>query len=374
MRLLYIAPISDDKQTSSGYTNASDGMLDVFTRMKSENLITEITTINNPYSFDIPEETFDICLVNLNIGLLLKKEETIAKYFELKNKCDKIYLSVVWEATPYPITWDELLRSNLFDGYLCPSKFCSTLLETINKPKFYYPHFIDKDIFKPITLEDKKDENVFTVLMLGQLTERKGFKEGIMSFCQELGDKEDCRLIIKSNRMSKYEEGVVSLIQRYSIMNNLDTAQIYSIENKNITQEELVSLYQSSSVVLLPSKGEGFGLNLPETISCGISCIYTKYSAWKDVRYNSFTTYPLTPISVSVENMLHYGYETNMMWGQPLIKDIKSALRNTYNKWKNSKELYYSDSIRSSIGVDTMFGYEAIKKCIMNIFNETEEF
>jgi glycosyltransferase involved in cell wall biosynthesis len=373
LKLLYIAPLSTDKQTSSGYTNASDGMLKVYNRMKNEGVFSVVDTISNPYSFDIPKDSYDICLVNLNIGLLLKKEETLALYYNLKTKCKKMYLSIVWEATPYPEFWNKLFKEyNIFDGYLFPSKFCKNLLYDIKKPKYYYPHFIDSTIFFPCDREIKENENIFTVLMTGQLTERKGFREGIIAFSQELGDIKDCRLIIKSNRMSKYEESIESQIERYSLMNGLTEAQIFTITDTNLTQQEMIDLYHSSSVVLLPSKGEGFGLNLPEAMSCGIPCIYAKNSAWEDAKYASWSNYPLSYIPKGVESMIHYGYSVNMVWSDVSILDIKYALKYFYNKWVNHRENYYAYIEEDNLKISNLYGYDVIKQCILDIIEEKE--
>lgn len=373
MKLLYIAPISEGESHSSGYASASDGMLSVFRKMTHDGLIESFHSISNiREDFTIPIERYDICIVNTNISLLYNNHSLLRKYREIKRLCKKMYFSFVWEAMPYPKEFSTFFKSDLVDGILCPSRFCAYILDDIDKPKFYYPHYIDTTIFKKIDIELKLKEKEFTVLSLGQNTNRKGFIEGITAFVQELGNKEDCRMIIKSNTIHQQEESITNKISRISLANGLSKAKIYCIDNKNLDADEIIKLYHSASVVLLPSKGEGFGLNLPEAMSCGLPCIYTNWSAWTEKFYNTNSNSPIHFICDSVRNMHDYGFSPDSMWAQPLVYSIKQKLREKYNQWKNNKLSYYTNSLKDNRKIiKDNFEYEAIKNTIIDIFKNT---
>ncbi len=373
MKVLYIAPLSEDKEHSSGYASASDGILYVLQRMVHEGYIESLNIVNNLYNFNIPKECYDICIVNQNIKLIVSNYNLYLKYYEIKKKCKKIYFSFVWESIPYPKKFDTFLNSDLPDGFLCPSEFVEGLLKNIDKPKFLYPHYIDTEKFKCIDIEQKKKEDIFTVLILGQNTSRKGHKEAIISFCQELGNEEDCRLIIKTNRLSETEISIEDQLNLYCTSNGDIRAKIYDISDTNLCFEDMLKLYHSSSIVLLPSKGEGFGLNLYEAMSCGLPCIYTPYHAWDDMKLYTDSNYIIDCVLDSVTNMNQYGYDLNSLWFQPKIYSIKNKLRESYESWKKDRISYFTNSIDNNRELIVRnYEYSKIKEYIINILNITE--
>lgn len=369
MKVLYIAPLSENQNHSSGYVSASDGILYVLRKMLHEGYIQELESINNVRDWKIPEDNYDVCIVNHNIELIVKNKGLFQKYYKVKEKCKKIYFSFVWEATPYPEQFNKFFYSDLSDGILCPSRFVKDLLKDIDKPKFIYPHYIDTEKFSLININDKKKEDIFTVLILGQNTDRKGHRESIISFCQELGGEQDCRLFIKTNQLSKHEISITEQLNLYCTTNGLSKAKIYDISNTNLPFDDIIKLYHSASVVLLPSKGEGFGLNLFEAMSCGLPCIYTPYHSWEDEKLNTESNYIIDCVLDSVTDMCQYGYSNYSLWFKPKIYSIKNQLRKAYEDWRKDKENYYTQSITNRNIIKNNFEYEQIREYLITILN-----
>lgn len=369
MKVLYVAPLSENQNHSSGYASASDGILYVLRKMLHEGYIQELESISNVRDWQIPTDKYDICIVNQNISLLINNQNLFNKYCKVKERCNKIYFSFVWEADPYPKEFDKFFNSGLPDGILCPSEFVKNLLNKVNTPKFLYPHFIDSQKFPCIDIDRKLKDDIFTVLILGQNTSRKSHKESIISFCQELGGEQDCRLFIKTNQLSKYEISIDEQLNLYCTPNGLSKAKIYDISNTNLPFNDMIRLYHSASVVLLPSKGEGFGLNLFEAMSCGLPCIYTPYHSWGDTLLNTDANYIIDCVLDSVTDMYQYGYEADSLWFKPKIYSIKNQLRKAYEDWKEDKQKYYNQSINNRDVIKNNFEYEQIREYLITILN-----
>ena len=54
------------------------------------------------------------------------------------------------------------------------------------------------------------------------------------------------------------------------------------LDPRNVSTSELNEIYKSAHCFLFPSRGEGYGLTLAESLSTGLPSIYTNYSAMKD--------------------------------------------------------------------------------------------
>lgn len=375
INFLYLAPLSGEN-TFHGYTKTSDDMLKIFSQLSVEGIM-NVEYGNNPYIPVITKKYYDLCIVNANPSMLVNAN-TLQQYSELKKYCKKIYLSIVWEAEPYPPFWNKIFESNLFDGYLCPSLFVRNLLKKFVKaPLFFYPHYINTSIYNQLNLEEKENEEFFTVFTCGQLTERKSFEESILAFCLALGDRSNCRMIVKSNRLTGEEEDIDNTIRRIAKLNGVTEGAIYSIKDETLSVENIVKLYHASSFFLLPSKGEGFGLNIYEALSCGLNCGYSDWSSFNQLSKNktlSKYTYPIMGKIDTAKNMHQFGYDKNNKWFYPSIESICNVLTYAYNEWKTDKKKYYEEGSKNRKYIENNFSAEAIKKSIINILEGKEVF
>jgi glycosyltransferase involved in cell wall biosynthesis len=69
------------------------------------------------------------------------------------------------------------------------------------------------------------------------------------------------------------------------------------IDYRNISQEELIGLYNSSHAFILPSTGEGWGLTLCEAMATGLPCIWTHWGGPRDYA-DETVGYPLKQLSL----------------------------------------------------------------------------
>jgi glycosyltransferase involved in cell wall biosynthesis len=64
------------------------------------------------------------------------------------------------------------------------------------------------------------------------------------------------------------------------------------IDERKLSLDELIRIYEKSHAFLLPSMGEGWGLTLCEAQATGLPCIYTPWSGPNDFMVKDYS-YPL---------------------------------------------------------------------------------
>lgn len=283
MNLLYISPYDENTQAANGgYGVVAKSFKRAFTTIAA----ISVDYINvNSLSINIPtilNKKYDVCIVlthptSFNNSIFKSNIERIFK------NCDRTYLTLFWETTPLPKAWSWLWTSNLFTGFIACSQFMyneiQEQLKHSNKENhlIYVPSFIEDYKDYHVSIKDKINEDKFTVLYIGQYTKRKGMEDAIIAFTQALSKNEDCRLILKYHELSKLEVPSNIMIESTIRMNCTDIkAQIYQLVD-NLKEDQIYSLYQDSSVLFFPSRGEGYGLPLIEAGIIGIPCIYTDW-------------------------------------------------------------------------------------------------
>ncbi|HQJ75572.1 MAG TPA: FkbM family methyltransferase [Bacteroidota bacterium] len=380
MNILFMAPIGHatirDKINAihGGYGNASFNTLKVLYKMKEEKLIQQLSVIDLSSTL-ISQEVVDSLLPEYDVCICVTSplELSINKSFlsfikSFAERAKKRYIQIVWETEGFPSCFDILFEDNFFDGYLAPSHWgCRQLMKKTEKPVFYYPHFVDSYNFNLVDINKKENEEKFIVLFVGQYTARKGVKEAFISFVRSFSNNSDCELILKISRMSNHE------IDPNLEFNSLLASNTKSLKCKikmideSISNEDLGRLYEVSSVLLFPTRGEGFGLPIAEAMLQGLPVIYSDWSACSEVGKSPYT-YPVQYSIDEAHSMFQYGYEKGLKYAVPSIHDISKKLELLYDEWKFDKKKYYEKYKQNREIIKERYGYEAIKQTILNIF------
>lgn len=125
-------------------------------------------------------------------------------------------------------------------------------------------NWIDTDLFTPA--ENKKDNEKFKLLYVGNLSKRKG-SELLPEIMKNLGG--NFELYFTGDKVDFYAERI--LPENMIVLGHI-TNQI-----------ELIKLYQRSHVLLFPTRLEGFSLVVIEASSCGLPVITTNSSSLPEI-------------------------------------------------------------------------------------------
>ncbi|MDY9922724.1 glycosyltransferase family 4 protein [Methanobacterium sp.] len=140
------------------------------------------------------------------------------------------------------------------------------------------PFGVDTDFFRP--LDVYKDENIFQILSVGYLIERKGFEYLIRAMPDVLKEHKNARLKIVGS--GPLESKLKELIYELDLGDEVEIV-------KNVSDEELLMIYNSSDLFVLPSivdsqgNTEGLGVVLLEAMACGLPVIGSKVGGIVDI-------------------------------------------------------------------------------------------
>jgi len=151
------------------------------------------------------------------------------------------------------------------------------------------PHGVDTKIFHPITREERAElrkkhgvpEDKFIYLFAGaNFGERKCPCQLLLTFKRFQEKHPDSMIYMLTTLAGSWPNSynIVEFTEEYGL-----TKQVLSVK-RNLTlspleDEELAQVYTMADVFVLPSWGEGFGLPLIESMSCGVPVITTNASS-----------------------------------------------------------------------------------------------
>jgi glycosyltransferase involved in cell wall biosynthesis len=174
----------------------------------------------------------------------------------------------------------KLLVNNSFKTLTNSSETLKVSLENgLKKDKLkIIPFGVDTNIFKynPVS----KEKNLFQILSIGYLIERKGFKYLIKSVKEVLKIHDNVNLKIVGT--GPLENQIKNLIKELKLEKNVEIIS-------NVSDEKLLELYNSSDIFVLPSvvdsqgNTEGLGVVLLEAMACKVPVIASNIGGIPDI-------------------------------------------------------------------------------------------
>ena len=351
-KILLVASVGKDNAVNGGYNKIANNLDYIFKLKKHE--------YNYDYSschiseFETIKEEFDIVLFQCHPSMFLKDKKFFPIFKSKKHLFKKRYLHIAWETTPFPNWWKVL--NNHFDGYASTSDFCKKEMESLTEKSCYKIPFYIEDSFYSLykgrlSLTEKKDEDVFTVLFMGQNTKRKGVEDALTAFSIFAHNKKDVRMICKYHNLSDKEISV-DLLAKSIVESNTYTINekpnIFLIDYE-IDEKTIIQIYKDSSLLLQCSRGEGFGLCGLEANLIGIPQTYTNFSSTAEVgEYCKSINAPIDCELIPAHGMSQYSYKLSQYYALPNLKSMLFNLEMYYSAWKRDKIKYYEDALKGT--------------------------
>lgn len=168
------------------------------------------------------------------------------------------------------------------------------------------PHGIDTDVFKPLagaskapdgrlmSKEDFKRTDGFVMGMVGtNMGDRKNIHVVMEAFARFVKGVPDARLRLHTDYTCPHGLNLILLMNKLGIADKVEVTPTHEY-HLGYTPSQMAAFYNGMDLLLSPSKGEGFGLSVPEAAACGVPSIVTDCSAMPDVWCGGAMVQPAT--------------------------------------------------------------------------------
>ncbi|MEX2226510.1 MAG: glycosyltransferase family 4 protein [Dehalococcoidia bacterium] len=188
---------------------------------------------------------------------------------EAKNVFDRL-----WNETWFPGRMQSIVANGI-DMVLTGSRNSAhSVSESMNIPLSHIrqtPYGVDHDVMHPVEGARREPE---TILFVGDSEDRNKGARFLIEACARLQHEMDFRLLFKDKK-EKDMKVVPPLVWKHGLQRFVEYIP-------RLTTDELVSLYNSTQIVVSPSLYEGFGLPAAEAMACGAAVIATTAGAFPE--------------------------------------------------------------------------------------------
>ncbi len=163
---------------------------------------------------------------------------------------------------------------------------------------------------------------------MSRIHPKKGIEILIESWKRLTGKYKDWNVVIAGNG----EENYISYLKELIKNNYLDSS--VSIIPP-VFGEMKRKLYCESSLFVLPTYSENFGMVIAEALACGIPVITTTGTPWEELNTNKIgwcVELSVENIVLTIETAIQLGEEKSLKWGKKGI--CMSMINMTIQKWE----------------------------------------
>lgn len=196
---------------------------------------------------------------------------------------------------------------------------------------FYAPHSFNSNLFKPLDVQEETRKNMDIpmdahVTMInaankGKTPIRKCWPEMLRAWTDFAAKRKDAFLYIHSD-ISTGADGVNIPRMLEFFKTPLDRVRIVDqfMFKQGIDQSAVAKLYNSSDVLLMTSRGEGFGVPAIEAQACGTPVIVTNWTAQPELVGSGWI----------VDGQEEWDEYQTGWWKVPNVDEITDALEKSY--------------------------------------------
>lgn len=245
-----------------------------------------------------------------------------------------------------PVSKPMIQRIKEMDYVISYSKFGHDELKKVGINSHYIPHGVDTTIFAPSKISKRElrrkvglPEDVFLITTVAAnkgFPPRKSWPELLAGYKLFVEKYPESFLYLHTTK-EPLGSGNDGIYFPYLIKNVLRTGipegkvgfpDDHLLHN-GVSDEGMAKLYQASDVMLLPSRGEGFGLPVLEAQLCGCPVITTNCSAMPELTVNGVSLEPLQP-----QWLPQLGY----YWHIPSIPLIADGLAEIFHQSETTRK------------------------------------
>lgn len=229
----------------------------------------------------------------------------------------------MFEATRWPDTW--VSTANCANEVWVPSKWCADTLVAsgCDRPVRIIPLGVNPDVYYPLNWKRPKSLP-FAIGFAGAAHNRKGIDLFLKAFLEEFPN-ESIRILVRSSSHLPTQFPNDARIQ---------------IINGVLSLHQMREYYNSIDLLVLPTRGEGFGLTPLEAMSCGCCVAVTDFGGCRE-----YLGEDTLRIAASLVPCPTYR-ECNGYWAEPSLSSIRYCMRWAYENRKKAREMGMAASER----------------------------
>jgi glycosyltransferase involved in cell wall biosynthesis len=216
----------------------------------------------------------------LNLPINVNDKEVVTIFFDyphhFKDGYGKLLGGSVHEGTRLFPGWAE--NMNKMDAVWAPSNAVKNLFKWngVEKTIYVIPHGYDPEVYNMVSNKKEKLDSAFTFLSInswtGEVGDRKGTELLVKAFDDEFKPEENVRLLLK---FGTFWQAPFDTRKRLLALLGHENKNIL-VNDSYLPEKELAEFYQNADVFVAPTRGEGFGLTILNSLACGTPVIVTK--------------------------------------------------------------------------------------------------
>ena len=246
---------------------------------------------------------------------------------------------IMFETIDFPKNFIRNLKQHC-DEIWTPSQFNVDNIKRAgwHKPIFKMPLGVDTKRFNPATVKplDFTESEIgyftgkFKFLSIMGWSERKGVKLLMEAYLREFSSKDNVVLYIKGGWHDQ-NKALREMLMIKRKVNKKDSPMIY-LDFHIYPDEMLPRLYKTANAFVLPSRGEGWGLNYTEAMSMELPTIGTYATSMLDFM-NSNNSFPVICDEPKKEPDCDWVTPDYIgrKFANPSLKDLRDEMRRVFN-------------------------------------------
>jgi len=189
-----------------------------------------------------------------------------------------------WEYGRLPESWLKPLEESVDEVWVPSRHVFQTYVESGVPPDkvWLVPNGVDTDLFRPDgDVRALPTAKSFRFLFVGGTIWRKGIDVLLKGYCAAFGRDDDVCLVVKEMGGDSFYRGQCATEAIRAVQARDDAPEVLYI-TEGLSAEEMASLYRACHCLVLPYRGEGFGLPIAEAAACGLPVIVSAGGAADD--------------------------------------------------------------------------------------------
>jgi glycosyltransferase involved in cell wall biosynthesis len=227
------------------------------------------------------------------------------------------------------------------------------------------------------TLEDAKDVTMgkdgdtFVFYSIFQWIERKNPLGLLMAYLTEFNADDNVALVLKTYRInpSRTEQEIIKKeIRGLKETLRLGNWPLVQFFGDLYPTEVIKGFHKRGDCMVLPHRGEGFGIPHAEAMSYGNPVIATRYGGNLEFMTDE-NSYLVNYQEAPVSGMIFGNYHGHMVWADPDIMDLRHQMREVFTHREKARE-------RGLLGRETIrqnYSHEVVGQTMVERLREIEK-